>query len=167
MSRRNYTDAEKQQILGRLLVNGGDIPLTSAQTGVPDRTLVRWKTKYLAPTPPPPPSANGYGTPHPAIPPSIPPIAADAAQALRDLQHQMMEEASYLTAAIRPAIAEASLSQRVIALTRLVDRIYKLAFQLPNTQDDLYVEYDIVGAETFERNDDDEDEYGADDEGGY
>lgn len=47
MSRR-YTPEEKQTVLQRLQANGGDVALTSAQTGVSPRTLYHWQKRHLA-----------------------------------------------------------------------------------------------------------------------
>jgi transposase-like protein len=42
---RNYTDEEKRLVLDRLIANHGDVARTAAETGVSDRTLLRWRTE--------------------------------------------------------------------------------------------------------------------------
>ena len=42
---RHYTDAEKRLVLDRLIANHGDVPRTATETGVSDRTLLRWRTE--------------------------------------------------------------------------------------------------------------------------
>ncbi len=42
---RHYTDQEKRLVLDRLIANHGDVARTAAETGVSDRTLLRWRTE--------------------------------------------------------------------------------------------------------------------------
>src|SRR5687768_5997995 len=42
MSRR-YSPEQKKDFIDRLIANGGDVQLTSAETGVPMRTLITWR----------------------------------------------------------------------------------------------------------------------------
>ncbi len=67
MSRSIYSPAQKEAVLARLTTNGGDIGLTSRQTGVPRRTLYTWRQELWErqlqqfrhsqhPSPPVPPS---------------------------------------------------------------------------------------------------------------
>ena len=48
MARRVYTSHEKTNILARLELNGGDIILTAAEVGVPERTLYTWRRRFYA-----------------------------------------------------------------------------------------------------------------------
>jgi transposase-like protein len=45
MAFRKYADEERSAILEILAVNGGDVSVTSEQTGVPERTLFHWKNE--------------------------------------------------------------------------------------------------------------------------
>ncbi len=146
MSRNHYSSADRQRALSQLAANGNDVILTAAQLNIPARTLYRWRWRANKPLPlSSPPSSEG------AAPSSaMPKLSEDDTQALRTLKRIMLENAYQLAGEIQPAIPHSTLPERVIALVRLVDRIYKLAFQLPDSPDE-EVEYEIVGAETFER----------------
>lgn len=43
MRRRVYSDREKAEYLAILAANGGDVSRTAAMTGVPAKTLYRWR----------------------------------------------------------------------------------------------------------------------------
>lgn len=116
---RRYTQEEKDQALELLIANNGDLSLTSAETGIPIRTLENWRRAGVLPPPvisPPPP----------------PPIPDDRLEALEDIQQQMLREARNLAYSLRETVADAPLNQRVAALAQLLDRIIKLNTQLPN-----------------------------------
>lgn len=47
--RRAYTDEEIDAALARLKLNGGDVPVTARETGIPAATLTQWQQKaYIA-----------------------------------------------------------------------------------------------------------------------
>ncbi len=164
MSRRKRRIEEKQRALAQLAVNLGDIALTSAQLGIPQRTLFRWRLQSN-PVPPSPPPLPDEGTSPPLPPIELPKLSEDDLQALQTLKRQMLEDAYELSNAVQGAIEESTLQERVASLTRLVDSIYKLAFQLPNNASaNTVIRYKIRGAETFERDADwtEEDEDGSD-----
>lgn len=134
MSRRSYSDAEKKSILGRLYLNHGDITLTSLQTAVPERTLSRWRSAVRPSPPSPSPITEaepGQSSPQSAA--QIAPLSANESQALRELQRLMLANAHHIGHTLSSALAEASLSERVAAVTRLVETATKLAFQLSSS----------------------------------
>ncbi len=134
---RRYTPQEKEHALQCFVANDSDVSLTSAQTGIPVRTLENWRRAGILvhPTLPPPPPA--------------PPIAPDDLDALRDLQHQMLREAYNLVHSIEDAIEDAPLSQRVAALAQLIDRIMKLSSQLPNPSRQSVIRIEYVDPEGY------------------
>jgi hypothetical protein len=126
--RRIYSDQEKEQVLIRMLVHHQDVGVISAQTGIPKRTLHRWRTENLVPLTPMPiihekPSSHAV----PPFAPSIAPMSADDAEAIYEIRRNLMEKIRLLSHSIDEAIPHASLSERVIAATRLIDRVVKLA----------------------------------------
>jgi transposase-like protein len=122
----HYTPQQKQIILDQLRANQGNIYRTAAETGVPERTLARWRRQAEIV----PPANNAGGGPPPP-----PPIRyqTDAAilEALRDSQAQMLALMQRLLITIPQAIEEAPLHQQVAALAQLTDRVIRLAAQLP------------------------------------
>jgi transposase-like protein len=149
MSRR-YTDEEKRIVLERLIANRGDVSLTADQTGVTTTTIYKWKKlanlhisplsplSLLSPNSPYDPVGAQRAAPSPESAP--PPLAPDDAQALQDLKRHMLENAELLNTAIAPAIEDASLSERVMALIRLVDRIHRLSIELPAKSEPIKIE---------------------------
>ena len=170
MSHR-YSPEEKQQILDRVKVNRGNVDRTAAEFGIHSATIYKWrKTAKFAN------SLSSFSSP---ISPTIgapastdsPPLyevgrglgggdalPPDDLQALRDLKSQMLREAEYISVNIRSAVDEAPLSQRVAALAQLIDRIIKLAAELPAPKDESWK------LELFEEGDDLDEE---DDEAEY
>lgn len=145
MSNRNYSAEEKLDALERLVINRGDVALTSAQLGIPPRTLLRWRQKLL------PPSPHHFlrendGDPSLNFAPAPLPLSSNVVQALTQLQGEMLTIAGTLSRAIEPAIMEAPLGQRVAAFSQLIDRIVRLSVHLPNPA----VQFEIVGAEDYE-----------------
>jgi hypothetical protein len=114
---RRYTPEEKDHALELLIANNGDLSLTSAETGIPVRTLENWRRAGVLPPP--------------VTAPPPPPMPDDRLEALEDIQQQMLREARNLAYSLREAVADAPLSQRVAALAQLLDRIIKLNTQLP------------------------------------
>lgn len=136
MSRR-YTEQQQRLILEQLIANAGDVILTSQQTGVPERTLARWKNQSLPqipglPLPPPPPQTASPISPDDIQYPILQP--GEMADRMRHLQEKMMANADLLNESVAPAIAEATLAQRVAALAQLTDRIIRLNAQLPQPE---------------------------------
>lgn len=134
---RTYTDAEKQQAIDRLAANNGDLMLTAMQTGISDRTLMRWRHKIQPTT-----TTTTTTTTIPAVgaqhvapsssPPAPIPTDPDLINTLTDLQAKMKHAMNLLADSIPEAIADAPLNQRILALVQLIDRIVKLNAQLPN-----------------------------------
>ena len=159
---RNYTDTEKQLVLDRLIANHGDIPRTALETGVSDRTLLRWRTEtdikspqialMSSPTSPTSPTQspsmeNGQGGDVNNLPP-------ETIETFQDIHDKLLPIIDILTGRIVEAIDEASLSQRIIALSQLIDRVTKLAALLPQPVEEIiYVdEYEYGVAHHVEKN---------------
>lgn len=105
---RQYTEAEKAAALERLAVNGGSIPRTSADTGIPRSTLRDWARQ------------PGAYVPVPA-----------GAEALAQLHEALIRDAVTLALSLEEAIDDAPLGQRAAALNQLIDKILKLTDRLP------------------------------------
>ncbi len=127
MSRR-YDPAFKTEILRQLDANGGNVALTVLQTGVPRRTLFRWKTQRdLVPQMPPLP-----------VLPQVPSLidekegeaVEDLQETLSDLQRDLLKQIRHLIKTMRPSIDSAPLNQRVVAFSMLVDRFLMLQHHL-------------------------------------
>ncbi len=127
MSRR-YDPAFKTEILRQLDANGGNVALTVRQTGVPRRTLFRWKRQRdLVPQMPPLP-----------VLPHVPSLIdekedeaiEDVHETLSDLQHDLIKQIRHLIKTLRPSIDSAPLNQRVAAFSMLVDRFLMLQHHL-------------------------------------
>lgn len=128
MSRR-YSDLERHLILQRFAANAFNITATSRETGVSERTLFRWQSKYFMSLTPQ--LTQSQEKPSLATLPQIPPLPESEQQALRDIQRQLMEKVNRLSHSIDEAIDEAPLAQRAVALSQLIDRVIKLASYLP------------------------------------
>ena len=140
MSRR-YTQEEREQVIQLLIANDGDVALTALQSGIPERTLTRWKRSLVWP--------SNLAQPQPPPQPQMT-IASDDIEALRNLQQEMLHEAYNLVHSIEEAIEDAPLNQRVAALAQLIDRIIKLSVQLPHPDDDVQIAYH---RESYEQDD--------------
>jgi len=165
---RHYTDEEKRLVLDRLIANYGDVDLTVSQTAIPERTVARWKKDaqrngtLLPPPPPMPPSASD-SLPSPVTTgeglglgvSSLPEEITDRLTALRQ---EMLDAADTLSRSIVSAIEDAPLNQRVAALAQLIDRIIKLATQLPQTEEEIEYVYKYKVAHHVEKEDENEDE---------
>lgn len=150
---RHYTDEEKRLVLDRLIANHGDVDLTVSQTGVPERTIARWKQTAqrdgsLRPMsmPPPMPPTDTLNSP-PSLAgegPGVGVLSEEITERLTTLREEMLDAADTLSRSIISAIDEAPLNQRVTALSQLIDRIIKVATQLPNEEEIEYVyEYEV------------------------
>ncbi len=142
MPYRYYTDQQKQQILDRLRANQGDIPRTTAETSVNERTLLRWRRE--AGIEPNLVTLSMPTTTSTTTTTTSSHYVNDSAilDALRDSQAQMLTLMQKLLTSIPTAIHEAPLNQQVAALAQLTDRVIRLAAQLPSkekeaTHDDL------------------------------
>ena len=134
---RRYTPQEKQQVLQRLVANGCDIRLTNAQTGIPERTLSDWRSKYF-----PPSQQRQYiqGGLTLAESRQIPQLPANDLQALREIKRQLMDKINRLSHAIDQSIDEAPLIQRAAALSQFIDRVVKISAQIPPDPEDYRLE---------------------------
>ncbi len=156
---RHYTDEEKHLVLDRLIANHGDVDLTVLQTGIPERTVARWKqlaqrngTLMPMSMPPPMPPSTSDLLPSPVTMGEglglgvLPPETTEAFQELHD---QLLPIAKILANRIIEAIDDAPLNQRMTALSQLIDRIAKLAALLPEYEDDdpddkpFEIDYDV------------------------
>jgi transposase-like protein len=135
-----YSSEEKQQILDRAKANRGDVTRTAAEFGIHPATIYKWRkttkfanslSSFSSPISPTSDSTVGTGLALSTDSQDTYPIPPDDLQALRDLKSQMLREAEYISVNIRSAVDDAPLSQRVTALAQLIDRIIKLAAELP------------------------------------
>jgi hypothetical protein len=150
---RHYTDVEKRLVLDRLIANHGDVARTAAETGVSDRAIYTWRTEpkfadLISPLLPhlphishddtlnSPPSLAGEG-------PGVGVLSEEITERLTTLREEMLDAADTLSRSIISAIEEAPLNQRVTALSQLIDRIIKLATQLPNEEIEYVYEYEV------------------------
>ncbi|MCA0454955.1 MAG: hypothetical protein LCI00_13365 [Chloroflexi bacterium] len=167
MSRR-YTDDEKRLVLDRLIANHGDIPRTALESGVSDRTLLRWRTEtdikspqialMSSPTSPTSPTQTPSSSPRPEgegqgvrVPTDLPP---ETIETFQDIHDKLLPIIDILTGRIVEAIDDASLSQRIVALAQLIDRVTKLAALLPRPVEEIiYIdEYEYGVAHHVEKN---------------
>ena len=144
MSHR-YSPEEKQQILDRVKINRGNVDRTAAEFGIHSATIYKWRktakfanssSSFSSPISPTSDSSVGTGLALSAESNNTESLPLDDLQALRDLKSQMLREAEYISVNIRSAVDEAPLSQRVAALAQLIDRIIKLAAELPTPKDE-------------------------------
>ena len=125
MSRR-YSPEEKQWAADCLRANQGDVNKTSAETGIPVRTLITWRSTISIPAPPPPPPLQ-QGVSAKSTDPK--PEIID--QVLVDLRQRLIDNINALVDSLEAAIDEAPLNQRASALGQLIDRLMKLSEKLP------------------------------------
>ncbi len=175
---RRYTDDEKRLVLDRLIANHGDIDLTILQTGLPERTIARWKQLALrngtlmavAMPPPLPPSmpqttaslpspvTMGYQQSELANVADVRPglgvssLPIETAEAFQILHDKLLTIISTLSNRIEEAIDEAPLNQRVTALSQLIDRIAKLAALLPAEEEEIEYVYEYEVEHHVEKN---------------
>lgn len=105
-----YSAEEKARALQRLHDHNGDIRRTSAETGISPRTLRRWTA---------------------ADTPEVPDTLEDS---LHELRQQLIKDAVALAVSLLDVIEDAPLNQRATALNQLIDKILKLADDLPDTE---------------------------------
>jgi transposase-like protein len=135
MSKR-YSQEEKDRALERLAANTGDASLTSAQTGIPLRTLHAWRR-----------ALEQHGAQQQQQPVKLAPSDDEA---LRLLRQQLVSEALSFIASLDEVVEEASLNQRVSALGQLIDRIVKLAVLLPPAQSEQVIRIEYADPDTME-----------------
>jgi len=183
---RHYTDEEKRLVLDRLIANHGDVPRTAAETGINKRTLYLWledpkftdiateiahvkmkNVKNFVQNPVSSPSLrSGEGQGEGIGIASLPPETTEAFQTLHD---KLLAIADTLSNRIVEAIDDAPLNQRMTALSQLIDRIAKLAAQLPQTEEPVEYVYKYKVAHHVEKEDDNEEDshdYGSGDRTG-
>lgn len=141
MPYHKYSAETIQRCLDILEANQGDLTLTTKIIRVPPTTLRRWCLRFRPALTPFSRSSSSTGeipkfsssklSSSSVSPSNHPDLESD----LDQLQTGLVHEAAYLLASIRPAVAEASLSDRALALVRLLDRIYKLAYQTPSPEE--------------------------------
>jgi hypothetical protein len=149
---RHYTPEDQQFALERLETNHGDITRTAKELGIGITTLYRWRELGE--------SGKIPGFSFSPFSPNLsqPALAADSKslsvhgegfreglpsddlQALLDLKAEMVRAAKYIAVNIIAAVEAAPLGQRVTALAQLIDRISKLAAQLPEPDDESWME---------------------------
>ncbi len=123
-----YYSPEYKRIACQLLqTNGGSVALTSRQTGIPPRTLREWRQHHAQPAP----QENTRRR-------------QPLEEQVQLLQERMMEQAVTLANNLASETDAVSLNQRIIALTRLVDRLMKLADMYPAPQDESVPIFRIV-----------------------
>ncbi|MBZ0289148.1 MAG: hypothetical protein K8I30_16125 [Anaerolineae bacterium] len=156
---RHYSLEEQQQILERLHANRGDVARTARELGISTTTLYRWRDSRKIP----PSTFSTYSTnstqPASTVHDSIAhepvvsadsnnanPIPPDDLQALRDLKARMLELAQYIVSddRIKQAIDAAPLKERIAAATQLIDRMIKLAAELPAEKEEDEIEEVIL-----------------------
>lgn len=114
---RTYSEDDRQEALELLGYNRNNITLTSAQTGIPERTLREWRRKQRIERsllPPDPPSAA-------AAEPT-----GNAIEALEFVYNQIIEESSRIAASLPEILAAAPPYHQVLAFAQLIDRLPKL-----------------------------------------
>ncbi|MBC8170324.1 MAG: hypothetical protein H7X77_01570 [Anaerolineae bacterium] len=125
-----YTDDQREDILICLWDNFDDIPLTSHQTGVPQRTLREWRAAYLAANPDfQPPGAPTFADPPKNISAAAAANAAEVADQFILLREKLMQQIFTLVSEVSDKAGDASF--RAIAIARLLDRVHKLDTLIP------------------------------------
>jgi transposase-like protein len=152
MSKRYSADTKK--ITRHLLeTNGGNVELTSHQTGVPPRTLRDWRREYAIQSP----QQKEMRRRRQEAVFSKDADSDDLSAQFKILRTRMMDEALNIANSLSEDSNGLSLNQRVIALSRLLDRLLKLNIRFPAPKTEVVViEYgdddDLVSS------DDDEDD---------
>ena len=104
MARRYYSPEEKQRALATLTECGGSISRTAALTGISAPTLRQWEREAAE---------------------------ANSERVLADVRHRLIENVVRLADSLEAKIDDAPLNQHASALAQLIDRLMKLAEQLP------------------------------------
>ena len=104
---RKYSDEEKAEVLAALKVNGGNIKLTTIETGVPWATIKQWSVGlYIHPT-----------------------VIASNAEKLEALDKRLENLSHQLCGAIPGKMDEATLQQTAVSLGILIDKMRLLREQ--------------------------------------
>lgn len=112
---KRYSQKEQRAVVARLLAEPGlSVRQLAAEMGVSVSTLRRWRQSY-APTP----------TPHESDAP------LSSSQMIALLRERLIKSAVTLASSLDEVVDNAPLNQRATALSQLIDKIIKLAEQLP------------------------------------
>lgn len=112
---KRYSQKEQRAAVARLLAEPGlSVRQLAAEMGVSASTLRRWRQSY-APTPTPDESDA--------------PLSSSQMIAL--LRERLIKSAVTLASSLDEVVDKAPLNQRATALSQLIDKIIKLAEQLP------------------------------------
>jgi transposase-like protein len=129
---RPFSPEFKEQALLQLEINDGNLARTAAELGISDRSLLRWRQQS--------PTTTTTTTTTLGTQPEIP---ENDLQALMSLKARLIQAADYISVSIIPAVEDAPLGQRVSALAQLIDRIIKLAAQLPVEEEEMELSDDV------------------------
>ena len=143
MSKR-YTAEEKARALQLIDANFGNTALTSAQTGIPTRTLNGWRRAAQ-----PPEQERQQQQQSPVLREES--ILDQRIERLRQLCEQLIRQASRLADSLDQGIDEATLSQRATALNQVLTTTVKLIGVIPRDQTKEHViriEYEDVATGT-------------------
>jgi hypothetical protein len=148
-----YSPEQKAAVMVQLERNGGNVPLTSQQTAVPDRTLYHWQRQIL-------PHLQQYTPLTPVSPPNSAETLAfdDDLSALAFIRQHIMDEMIRLSASLKHDPGISTPYQRVLVLSQLMDKLMKLDLHLRpyTTEDDNWDDWGF--SETEERDEDFDDE---------
>jgi hypothetical protein len=112
--------------------NNGDIPLTSIQTGVPERTLRYWRQTWQPTSAAMPQISRQRPDLRSLLPPEIADLEnAKEADVFKFLREQLMQALLEMVTTFVDEMDDATFHQRVTALTRLIDRFPKVTSWLP------------------------------------
>jgi hypothetical protein len=160
MPQRKYTKHEKKQARRLLLIHNGDVGIVHQLTTIPKRTLYRWRTAWddqydlfldvLAQKN----SVSATANQQP-LPISSPTSANDSELAqppdslaqFTQLRHILMEHV--MTLANNLLIGDYHINNRVIALSRLIDRIVLLDQILPDQNPEKVVRFEFISDGTI------------------
>lgn len=120
MEGSKYTEEQKEDARRRLYETGGDVPLVSLQTGIPERTLYRWKNSWQQKLPPLP--TDMFGVPRDQFIQSL--ETQYQVGEYTELREELMRHIKKLSQTLSddPDLAH----RRAIALARLLDKVFKL-----------------------------------------
>ncbi len=122
MSRMTYTVDQRTAALVEVERGGGDIIRASLKTGIPERTLYTWRRRFYA-------ENKRQQSPLPPSPIPMPALDGDL-ESLTYVRQKIMSELVRLAATFQEDTTFASLQQRVIILSQLIDRLIKLDYHL-------------------------------------
>jgi transposase-like protein len=142
---KRYTPQIKQLALHAIKANDGDVALTSAKTGIPRSTLYDWLREQARQ----PDKKNRADSRHNSLE-----LADSVDEQFNLLRTRMMTEAMRIANSLAEESDGISLNQRVIALSRLLDRIMILDARKPVDEP----HYIVIDYMDFEEPPDDEDD---------